>query len=40
VTLTGYAESWQAIDDAADAAWAAPGVTEVVDRVRMSMASF
>jgi len=40
VTLTGHAESWQAIEDAANAAWAAPGVTEVVDQVKMSMASF
>ena len=40
VTLTGHAESWQAVEDAANAAWAAPGVTEVVDQVKMSMASF
>jgi len=39
VTLTGHAESWQAVEDAANAAWAAPGVTEVVDQVKMSMAS-
>ena len=37
VTLTGHASSWQSIEDAANAAWAAPGVTEVVDRVTMSM---
>jgi osmotically-inducible protein OsmY len=37
VTLTGHASSWQSIEDAANAAWAAPGVTEVVDQVRMSM---
>jgi len=36
VTLTGYASSWQAIEDAANAAWAAPGVTEVVDQVQMA----
>lgn len=37
VTLTGHATSWQAIEDAANAAWAAPGVTEVIDQVKMSM---
>jgi osmotically-inducible protein OsmY len=36
VTLTGSA-SWQSIDDAVNAAWAAPGVTEVVDKVERSM---
>jgi len=36
VTLTGHASSWQAIADAANAAWAAPGVTEVVDQVQMA----
>ena len=36
VTLTGHASSWQAIDDAANAAWAAPGITEVVDNLTMS----
>ena len=36
VTLTGHASSWQAIADAANAAWAAPGVTEVVDQVQMT----
>jgi osmotically-inducible protein OsmY len=35
VTLTGQVSSWKSIDDAAKAAWAAPGVTEVVDRLRM-----
>jgi osmotically-inducible protein OsmY len=40
VTLTGHAESWHAVEEAANAAWAAPGVTEVVDQVKMSMASF
>ena len=37
VTLTGYASSWQSIEDAANAAWAAPGVTEVLDQVKMQM---
>lgn len=37
VTLTGYASSWQSIEDAAHAAWAAPGVTDVVDQVKMQM---
>lgn len=37
VTLTGHASSWQSIEDAASAAWAAPGVTEVVDQVKMTM---
>jgi len=37
VTLTGHASSWQAMEDAASAAWAAPGVTQVVDQVTMSM---
>jgi osmotically-inducible protein OsmY len=37
VTLTGHASSWQNIEDAAAAAWAAPGVTEVIDQVKMSM---
>ncbi len=37
VTLTGHATSWQSIEDAASAAWAAPGVTEVIDQVRLSM---
>jgi osmotically-inducible protein OsmY len=36
VTLTGHASSWQAIDDAVNAAWAAPGVNEVIDHVKMS----
>ena len=36
VTLTGHASSWQTIEDAANAAWAAPGVTEVIDQVSMS----
>jgi osmotically-inducible protein OsmY len=37
VTLTGHASSWQSIEDAANAAWAAPGVTEVVDQVKLQM---
>jgi VCBS repeat-containing protein len=37
VTLTGHATSWQAIEDAASAAWAAPGVTQVIDQVKMRM---
>ena len=40
VTLTGQASSWQSIEDAASAAWAAPGVTEVVDQVKMAMQTF
>jgi len=36
VTLTGHASSFRSIEDAASAAWAAPGVTEVVDRMTMS----
>ncbi len=36
VTLTGHAASWQSIEDAANAAWAAPGVTDVLDQVKMS----
>jgi osmotically-inducible protein OsmY len=37
VTLTGHASSWQSIEDAANAAWAAPGVTHVVDEVKLQM---
>ena len=37
VSLTGHASSWQSIEDAANAAWAAPGVTQVIDQVTMSM---
>lgn len=39
VTLTGHASSWQNIEDAAAAAWAAPGVTEVIDQVKMTMSN-
>lgn len=37
VTLTGTASSWPSIEDAASAAWAAPGVTEVVNQVHLTM---
>ena len=37
VTLTGHAASWQSIEDAAHAAWAAPGVTEVIDQVKLQL---
>jgi VCBS repeat-containing protein len=37
VTLTGHASSWQFIEDAANAAWAVPGVTQVVDQVKHAM---
>jgi len=37
VTLTGHASSWQSIEDSANAAWAAPGVTEVVNQVTVQM---
>jgi osmotically-inducible protein OsmY len=40
VTLSGKASSWQSIEDAANAAWAAPGVTEVVDQVKMQMTTY
>ncbi len=33
VTLTGHASSWHAIEDASGAAWAAPGVTMVIENV-------
>jgi len=36
VTLSGHASSWQSIKDASWAAWAAPGVTEVVDKMTVS----
>jgi osmotically-inducible protein OsmY len=37
VTLTGHASSWQSIEDASNAAWAARGVTEVVDKLKIQM---
>jgi VCBS repeat-containing protein len=36
VTLSGQASSWRAIDDAAAAAWAAPGVTDVIDKLSVN----
>lgn len=36
VTLSGNAASWHAIEDATNAAWAAPGVTNVIDTIRMT----
>jgi osmotically-inducible protein OsmY len=36
VTLTGHASSLRAIQDATWAAWSAPGVTEVVDHLKMA----
>lgn len=35
VTLSGHATSWQSIQDAAKAAWAAPGVTDVVQNIHI-----
>ncbi len=37
VTLSGQASSWRSVQDATGAAWAAPGVTEVVDHVKIQM---
>ena len=37
VTLTGHASSWQSMEDASNAAWAAPGVTQVIDQVKLQM---
>ena len=37
VTLSGNATSWQTIANAVSAAWASPGVTEVVDHVTLSL---
>lgn len=34
VTLSGHAASWQAIEDARLAAWSAPGVTSVIQKLR------
>jgi osmotically-inducible protein OsmY len=36
VTLTGTASSWHSVMDAEHAAWAAPGVTNVVDKLIVS----
>ena len=36
VTLTGTASSWQMMADAANAAWAAPGVVEVIDHLKLA----
>ncbi len=36
VTLTGQASSWRAIDDASAAAWAVPGVTDVIEKLSVS----
>ena len=38
VTLTGQASSRQSVDAATNAAWALPGITEVVDQVKMALA--
>jgi osmotically-inducible protein OsmY len=37
VTLSGHASSWRSMADAEDAAWATPGVTQVVDRLQIAM---
>jgi osmotically-inducible protein OsmY len=37
VTLTGHASSWRALEDAANAAWAAQGVTDVIDETTISL---
>jgi osmotically-inducible protein OsmY len=37
VTLTGHASSWQSIEDASHAAWAAHGVTQVVDKLTIQV---
>ena len=37
VTLTGHAPSWPLVEEAANAAWATPGVTEVVDQLKVQM---
>ena len=38
VTLSGSASSWRSMKDAENAAWAAPGVTEVIDHMKISFA--
>ena len=37
VTLTGHASSWQSVIDASNAAWAARGVSQVVDKLKIQM---
>jgi osmotically-inducible protein OsmY len=37
VTLTGLASSWQSVVDASNAAWAARGVSQVVDKLKIEM---
>ena len=37
VTLTGHASSWQSVVDASNAAWAAHGVSQVVDKLKIQM---
>ncbi len=39
VTLSGHVSSWQSMEDASNAAWAAPGVTEVVDQMKMQISN-
>ena len=39
VTLTGHASSWHSIEDASNAAWGVPGVTDVVDKLTVSMSA-
>lgn len=37
VTLTGHASSWQSVVDASNAAWAARGVSQVIDKLKIQM---
>ncbi len=37
VTLSGTASSWRSMEDASHAAWAAPGVTSVVDNLKVGI---